>query len=89
MEADEVTPHDPHRHHLAAFDAVAATLPLGSVAYEAQLDAQGQRFIWLEARVIDKLTALRGPWRELQRRDFAAGRDRGEEMPLSLALSIH
>ena len=44
----------------AAFDAVAATMPLGSVAYEAQLDAQGQRLIWLEARVLDKLTALRG-----------------------------
>jgi hypothetical protein len=43
----------------AAFDAVAATLPLGSVAYEAQLDAQGKRLIWPEARV--KLTALRGP----------------------------
>ena len=26
-----------------AFDAVAATLPLGSVGHEAQLDAQGQR----------------------------------------------
>jgi hypothetical protein len=25
-----------------AFDAVAATLPLGSVGHEAQLDAQGQ-----------------------------------------------
>ena len=33
-----------------AFDAVAATLPLGSVGHEAQLDAQGQRLIWLEAR---------------------------------------
>ena len=45
----------------AAFDAVADTLPFGSVGYEAQLDAQGQRLIWLEARVLDKLTALRCP----------------------------
>jgi hypothetical protein len=30
-------------------DAIAATLPLGSVSYEAQLDGQGQRLIWLEA----------------------------------------
>ena len=31
-----------------AFDAIAATLPLGSVGYEAQLDAQGQWLIWIE-----------------------------------------
>jgi hypothetical protein len=27
----------------AAFDAIAATLPLGSVGYEPQTDAQGKR----------------------------------------------
>ena len=36
----------------AAFEAIAATLPLGSVAYEAQCGAQGQQLIWLEARVL-------------------------------------
>jgi hypothetical protein len=42
--------------------AVAATVPLGSVAYEAQLDAQGQGLIWL-ARIIYKFAALPVPAR--------------------------
>jgi hypothetical protein len=45
----------------AAFEAIAATLPLGSVGYEAQLDKQGQRLIWLETAVVDRLEAMRGP----------------------------
>ena len=44
----------------AAFEAIAATLPLGSLGYEAQLDAQGQRLIWVEAAAVDRLAALRG-----------------------------
>jgi hypothetical protein len=48
------------RHHGRRFDAIAATLPLGSVGYEAQLDAKGQRLIWLEAAVVDRLMAMRG-----------------------------
>jgi hypothetical protein len=28
-----------------AFEAIVATLPLGSVGYEPQLDAQGNRFM--------------------------------------------
>jgi len=43
----------------AAFDAIAATLPLGSVGYEAKPNAKGERMIWLEAAVVDRLTALR------------------------------
>jgi len=45
----------------AAFEAIAATLPLGSVAYEPQLDAQDQRLIWLESAIVDQLRAMRGP----------------------------
>jgi hypothetical protein len=37
----------------AAFAAIAATLPLGSVAYEAELDANGQRYVWLEPAVVN------------------------------------
>jgi hypothetical protein len=44
----------------AAFEAVAATLPLGSVGSEAKPDAKGERMIWIEAHVADKLDALRG-----------------------------
>jgi hypothetical protein len=45
----------------AAFDAIAATLPFGSVSYEAETDANGQRLIWLPRSVVDRLKALRGP----------------------------
>jgi hypothetical protein len=36
-------------------------LPVGSVGYEAAIDEKGQRVLWVEARVLDKLTTLRGP----------------------------
>jgi hypothetical protein len=45
----------------AAFDAIAATLPLDSVGYEPRLDAQGNRLVWLEERTVNQLGALRGP----------------------------
>ena len=45
----------------AAFEAIAATLPLGSVGFEGQVDAKGQRLIWLDRAVVDRLAALRGP----------------------------
>jgi hypothetical protein len=45
----------------AAFEAIAATLPLGSVGYEPQTNAKGERMIWLEASVVDRLMAMRGP----------------------------
>ena len=45
----------------AAYDAIAATLPLGSVGYENATDEQGQRLIWLAPAVVDRLKAMRGP----------------------------
>jgi hypothetical protein len=45
----------------AAFAAIVATLPLGSVAYKAETDAKGERLIWLEPKWADKLGAMRGP----------------------------
>jgi hypothetical protein len=45
----------------AAFDAIAATLPLGSVGYEAERDAQGNCFVWLDEGTVNKLGAMRGP----------------------------
>ena len=35
----------------AAFDAIAATLPLGSVGYEREPDEKGERRIWVGAAV--------------------------------------
>ena len=43
----------------AAFAALARTLPVGSVAYEAALDAGDLRYIWLEARWLDWLRSYR------------------------------
>jgi hypothetical protein len=39
----------------AAFEAIAATLPLGSVGYEAEPNAKGERLVWLEAATVDLL----------------------------------
>ena len=44
-----------------AFDAVCATLPLGSLGFEPQLNEKGERLVWLEAVVVDRLAAMRGP----------------------------
>ena len=40
---------------ISAFDALAATLKLGSVAYEAEADERGGRLISLEAAMVDLL----------------------------------
>lgn len=45
----------------ASFDALAGTLPLGSVAVEPKLNETGEREIWLEPHVVNKLRHLRGP----------------------------
>jgi hypothetical protein len=44
-----------------AFEAIARTLPLGSVGYENKIDEHGQRLIWLDRAVVDRLRAMRGP----------------------------
>jgi hypothetical protein len=43
----------------AAFEAIAKTLALGSVSFENA--TQGERIVWLEPRVVDRLRHLRGP----------------------------
>jgi hypothetical protein len=45
----------------AAFDAIAKTLPLGSVGYENATNEKGERLIWLDRSVVDRLRSLRGP----------------------------
>jgi hypothetical protein len=44
-----------------AFEAIAATLPLGSVGYENATNERGERLIWLEPSMVDRLRSLRGP----------------------------
>jgi hypothetical protein len=43
----------------AAFDAIAATLP-GNVGYENATNEKGERLVWLDRAVVDRLRALRG-----------------------------
>ena len=45
----------------SAFEAIAATLPLGSVGYENEVNEKGERLIWLAPNVVDRLKAMRGP----------------------------
>ena len=47
----------------AAFEAIARTLPLGGVGYENAVNEQGERLIWLDPGVVDRLRSLRGPAR--------------------------
>ena len=41
-------------------EAIAQTLPLGSVGYEKATNERGKRLIWLEPNVVDRLRAMRG-----------------------------
>jgi hypothetical protein len=45
----------------AAFDAIASTLPFGSTGYENKVNEKGERLIWLDRAVVDRLRHLRGP----------------------------
>ncbi len=45
----------------AAFVAISSTPPLGSVGFEREPDAKGDRQIWLDAAVVDRLAAMRRP----------------------------
>lgn len=49
----------------AAFEAISATLPLGSVGYEPELNAKGERLIWLEEIWLNK---LRDAWGRREQR---------------------
>jgi hypothetical protein len=45
----------------AAFEAIAATMPLGSVNFERKVHAAGERQIWLEPKFVVRLATMRGP----------------------------
>jgi hypothetical protein len=44
-----------------AYDAIYATLLLGSVAVELETNAKGERVIWIEDAMADRLAAMRAP----------------------------
>jgi hypothetical protein len=64
----------------AAFDAIASTLPLGSVGFEAEFTADGGRFIWLARLALSKLDAIRRTRRGIQPSHSPHGRDGGVEV---------
>ena len=45
----------------AAFEAIARTLPLGGVSFENKTNERGEKLIWLDRGVVDRLRSLRGP----------------------------
>ena len=44
-----------------AFEAIARTVPLGSVGYENEISERGERYVWLAPEVVNRLRAMRGP----------------------------
>lgn len=42
-----------------AFEAIARTLALGTVAFETEFNEHGTRFVWAEVSIADRLGALR------------------------------
>jgi hypothetical protein len=45
----------------AAFEAIAGTIPPGSVAVETEANGRGERTVWLDEVWVDRLGAMRGP----------------------------
>jgi hypothetical protein len=45
----------------AAFDAIVATMPFGSVGFENKVNEKGERLISLPDDVLSKLNRLHGP----------------------------
>ena len=39
---------------------MARTLPFGDTGYENKLDEHGQRLVWLDRAVVDRLRSVRG-----------------------------
>ena len=58
----------------AAFEAIAATLPLGSVGYENETNERGERLIWLDHRVVSRLGAVGRTRGNLRQRCHPANR---------------
>jgi hypothetical protein len=44
-----------------AFDAISSTMNLGSVGFENEVNDRGERLIWLDRAVVQRLNHLRDP----------------------------
>jgi hypothetical protein len=53
----------PHCDFSSRVRAIAGTppFPLASVSYENASNAKGERYVWLDPKVVEHLRALRGP----------------------------
>src|ERR1700692_2723187 len=51
--------HAPLAITQAAFEAIASTLPLGSVGYENKTNEKGERYVWLEEVGVNRLRDTR------------------------------
>ena len=60
----------------APFDAITATLPVCSVAFEPDTGHEGERHIWLTPELVNKLRYLRGPAKAFPRRGMQRHRAR-------------
>jgi hypothetical protein len=67
----------------AAYDAICATLPLGSVGYEAEANERGERVIWLEDAMADRLLRDAGAGRGLFGGHPAGGGPGGRMRPIA------
>jgi hypothetical protein len=63
----------------AAYHAICATLALGSVGFEAEANERGERYVWLEDAMADRLAAMRGPGESLRRRRREQSRTKREQ----------
>jgi hypothetical protein len=67
----------------AAFDAIAATLSLGSVGYENATNERGERLIWLEDAMADHLFPTQRRCYARHGVDRPASRHAGPALPAS------
>jgi hypothetical protein len=54
---------DPHFHLDRRVEAIASTLPAGTVGYEPELSPKGEGWIWLETAMVKRLRACATPTR--------------------------
>jgi hypothetical protein len=52
---------DPLAISVEAFEAMARTLPVGSVGFENRTNEREEKLIWLDRAVVDRLRSLCGP----------------------------
>ncbi len=56
-----MTAHGPHRDQHRGVRSDCQWLPVGSVGYEAEANERGEKLVWLEDAMADRLGAMRRP----------------------------